>query len=284
MPAGLVVLIILGAVAAASATGILVYLVVGGANSGTGGTPSPGANVTVTGHVLAGANQAVPVGNAVVHVENSSGVIAQIITGPSGSYELRARRGATYTFWATLGVHWGLATGPETVRTMPLTAPTVNLDLAVPASDISGTVIDRSTGLAITGATISIADPSGDWWCCQITGASGAYLLWTITPGPYNVSAAASGYTTAYTMVFIPSMYSSELHVFSLGTGPAALGVLRGATVLATAGMMASADPPLPMRHLPTENHVAWAMPSSAPAVGGILRLREASAEREPAA
>lgn len=219
MPTGLLVAIILAVASIVASSGIVAYVLVTSPTPLIGGTPP--TSVTVSGYVLAGAGESVPVGNAVVTMGSSAAGPTQVITDASGFYQLTGLPGATYRFSATLGIHWGSATGPTSVVTLPTTSPSAHLDLVVPASDITGTVTSAATGAPLAGATMSIADPSGNWWCCQYTGSDGRYLLWTISAGMYNVSAAAGGLATAYALVSVPSMYATEAHDFPLPAAPA---------------------------------------------------------------
>ncbi len=211
LPTWVVVTFVLAIVLAAATFGLMGYRLFGSGSTVT--------QVVLSGHVLAGANAAVPVANAVVHLQENgvSGSLAvlQVVTDATGSYEFVVAPGATYTIWATLGMHWGMALGPLVTKTMPA-QPAVNLDLTVAASDVFGVVVDNRTGLPIAGATMSIADPSGSWWCCQSTDLNGSYLLWTITPGTYTLTASAPGYASLTATAYVASTSTSVLEVLRL--------------------------------------------------------------------
>ncbi len=213
MPRGLLVAIILAVASIVATSGAVVYVLTLPGGPFSGGNPF--ATVTVTGHVFAGANAAVPVDHAAVYMQSGSGVL-EVFTDASGVYVFNATPGTSYIAWATLGTHWGSATSSPASKTMPTTSSVVTLDFLVPASDVTGVVKSATTGLPISGAMMSIADPSADWWCCQYTGSDGRYLLWAITPGSFNVSAAAPGYGTMYATVSVPFMYTTELQDFPL--------------------------------------------------------------------
>ncbi len=208
MPTGLLIALVLAVASIVATAGIFAYVFLGRSLAGV-------PTATISGHVLAGGAAMVPVSNAVVTMTASSGTSDRTVSDASGGYSLAAVPGVSYTLWATLGTHWGSATSLLAYVTSG-SAGTVSQDLLVPASDISGAVLSRATGAAIRGATMSLAEPAGDWWCCQITGLDGRYRLWAITAGTYNVSVSASGYPTAFALISVPSMFTSETWDFVL--------------------------------------------------------------------
>jgi hypothetical protein len=211
---GLLVALLLVIILIATSFGAIIYL-----SAGRGPVPR---FVTLTGRVLAGAYGLVPVALAVVHITpvSGGGSTSDVTADGAGYYEYTALAGTTYTVWATLGTHWGTATGPSVTESMPGAPSTVVLNLTIPASDVTGGVRDGNTTSPIVGASMSIADPGGSWWCCQLTDANGRYILWTIAPGTYTLTAAASGYNATTLTVYVGSMAATAALDFSLAPAP----------------------------------------------------------------
>ncbi len=100
---------------------------------------------------------------------------------------------------------------------MLLTSSIASVSLFVRASDICGTVTNRTSGFPVVGASMSIADPSGDRWCCQLTDAGGRYLRWAVTPGSCNVSATVNGHGPVFATALVSLMCASDRADYQIG-------------------------------------------------------------------
>ncbi len=265
IPGGLIVALVVVLVLALVGVAFLGYSLMSGPTDGGGAQVT---NVTVSGVVTAGQNAGVPVPDAVVHIAlvsgTGSGGSLNLVTDAAGVYTFVARAGSTYSLYATLGIHWGTATGSTVTRTILGTTSTTTLDLTVPASDIYGTVTNATSGLPIGGAIMSLSDPSGSPWCCLVVNASGTYLLWGISAGTYTVSASAVGYVSAYATALVPSMYSSSLADFHLTSAPGGAAPYSNVTVtgLVTAGQNASVPVPNAVVHVAVNSGSSSGVPS----------------------
>ncbi len=252
-PAGLVIALVVALVLALAGVAFLGYVLLGGWVPG--GT-SAGSNVTVSGIVTAGQSAAVPVPSAVVHVTVESGLGSggslNLVTDAAGAYQFIAHSGSTYNLYATLGIHWGTVSGSSVTRTILGTTPPASVGLTVPASDIYGTVTNARSGLPIGGATMSLADPSGSPWCCQVTSPDGTYRLWAISTGTYTLSVSAPGYAMASANPYVPSIYASSRADFPLTPSPGTGAGVANVTVagFVTAGQNASVPVPDALVHL----------------------------------
>jgi len=140
--------------------------------------PNPG---TITGTVT-NASNAAPIAGATVSYSGGS-----TTTNGSGSYTLSTVAEGSYTVTVSAS---GYTSQSRSVSVGPGATATQNFALSANPGTITGTVTDATTGLAISGATVSYSGGS------TTSNGSGQYMLSNVAPGTYTVTAGASAYAS----------------------------------------------------------------------------------------
>jgi len=125
----------------------------------------------------------------------------QTTTGADGKYSMSIQPG-NYQFTVTKD---GYVTNTTSGTTVAGETKTVNVAL-VKLAILTGTITDKKTGTAISGANVTAGGSS------YITGSSGSYSL-SIAPGSYNLVVSKSGYVTNTTAVSATSGTTRTINV-----------------------------------------------------------------------
>ncbi len=151
---------------------------------------------TLKGTIYAVGNAVVPNQAFTLSTTDASGdyFAYNLQTDAQGNYRFMAQPGAAYAICATYPTSFGGTYGCNSA-TMPNTEGNATLNLQLPVSSLFGTVTDASSGGAISGATVSITNPSASLTVNAITNSYGGYIVTVKDQGTYSLDAAASGYS-----------------------------------------------------------------------------------------
>ncbi len=188
-------------------------------------------NLALTPNILTGVIRdsvtTLPIGGAIVTVVDSANVTNTIVTGAGGTYAV-----------TNISIGAAAVTARKTGYTSASAAPVIvtganTQDLNLTANTLTGQVTDSSTGLPISGATVTITDNSNVVHSVS-TDVTGHYSVSNLPTGPTTVLAAKTGYSSATST---PTIVSGSNTQNALLTPNILTGVIRDdSTTLPIAG------------------------------------------------
>jgi uncharacterized repeat protein (TIGR02543 family) len=146
-------------------------------------------------------------GTATDQIESSSyaeNTTISISSEPASGYE--------FVNWTAPAGSFGNANNPSTTFTMPAADVTVTANFNAVGGNLSGKVVDASTGFGISGATVEIAALSKS----ATTDSNGNYNIINIPVGTYTVLASKTGYVSDETSVAITLGTTTQNFALSL--------------------------------------------------------------------
>ena len=201
---------------------------------------------TVTGYALDGLTHQ-PLPGVQITENTGQGVVDQAVTDSSGLYSMSLANGTHYL----LATYQGGGSVPYSPVPFGLTingaSQLYNIDLYPPSTTVVGTVVDHSSGLGLSGASVTVAGTTVNGVPISVsvtTDPSGGFTL-PVVQGSYNVTASLHGYaiaivpfsatqsSTAVTVSLVPlvTQASSPPGTANGMAGFMALGALAAATV-----------------------------------------------------
>ena len=135
-----------------------------------------------------------------------------VTTSSFGAFSISAIEPGSYTVAVTALGYTGLIYTVTIIAGVATDMGTIRLSLAPSAGTVQGIVKDASTGLALSGVTITV---TGDTTWTAATGPDGSYQITGIMPGAVSISASKTGYYTVSgtgtvaaggTLIFSPSL------------------------------------------------------------------------------
>ena len=181
--------------------------------------PQPGS---ITGTVTDSVTRQALSGATVAYAGGSG------ITNASGQYSLANVAEGSYSVTASAGNY---ASVGQVVAVGAGATVTQNFALAPNPGTITGVVSDASTGLPLSGATVSYSGGSTS------TNASGQYTLSAVTEGSYTVTTSAAGYGTQATTDSVgPGAVVTQNVALSQAPGSVTGTVTSAATALPVSG------------------------------------------------
>ncbi|MFP3392647.1 carboxypeptidase regulatory-like domain-containing protein [Brevibacillus sp. SIMBA_040] len=154
---------------------------------------SPG---TIAGQVTDSVNQ--PIQGAVVTVRDNTAagpVVTTVLTDGNGQYAVFDLLPKNYVVIVSAP---DKATSLTGAFVSPLAVTTVNTQLADLPGSLSGTILDATTGLPITGASVevSVLNGAGAIVAQAFSDLAGNYQISGLSPGVYTITANAANYQT----------------------------------------------------------------------------------------
>ncbi len=140
--------------------------------------------------VIRDASTTLPITGARVVVVDSANVTNIVITGAGGTYSVTNIAVGTATVSASKTGYTGASVAPVIVQGSNAQ------DLNLTPNTLSGLVTDSLTGLAISGATVSVTDSSNIVHSVSTDG-TGHYTVSNLSTGPANVTVSKVGYSSA---------------------------------------------------------------------------------------
>jgi sugar lactone lactonase YvrE len=167
---------------------------------------------------------------------------ASATTNASGAFAIGPLNPGTYSVQFSLS-GYGTITQPVTVTAGATSnLGTVRLPLATGTAALQGVVKDGSTGLAVTGATVSVGSLSAQ------TDGTGGYRIAGVSAGAATVAVSLTGYqtisvgatfTSGATLFFSPSLYATGV---TIGATTESVLVVSSGSSQAIAGATVSAS------------------------------------------
>ncbi len=148
----------------------------------------PATTGTISGAVTDSATSA-PISGATVTIVGG----ASTTTNASGAYTFSNVTPGTYSLTASAaGYNGGTNNGVSVTAGATTTSDFALVALPPTTGTIAGTVTNSVTSAPISGATVTIVGGAS-----TTTNASGAYSIGNVSPGTYDVTASANGFTSA---------------------------------------------------------------------------------------
>lgn len=164
--------------------------------------------------IIAGTVTSVSTGNAIpdatINIFQGTTFVASVLTDSNGQYEISGLMPGNY-FVVASAPNFGSADSGATVIANNTTI--VNFSLLSNFGTISGTVLDSSTNLPISDATIQVRS---DFIiiATAVTDSAGKYIIPNIAPDTYTVTAAALGFQRQIKIANVNSNQNTIVNFF----------------------------------------------------------------------
>ncbi|MFS0554660.1 carboxypeptidase regulatory-like domain-containing protein [Brevibacillus sp. 179-C9.3 HS] len=155
---------------------------------------SPGA---IAGQVIDSGNQPIQGATVIIRENTAAGaVVATVLTDGNGQYVVPDLLPQAYVVIVSAPDKTTVITGASVTS---LATTTVNVQLADLPGSISGSILDATSGLSITGASVevSVLNQAGAIIAHANSDLAGNYEITGLAPGVYTVTAHATNYETS---------------------------------------------------------------------------------------
>lgn len=150
----------------------------------------------IAGQVVDSGNQPIQGATVTIRENTTAGaVVATVLTDGNGEYVVPDLLPQSYVVIVSAPDKTTVLTGANVVS---LATTTVNVQLADLPGSISGSILDATSGLPITGASIevSVLNQAGAVVANASSDLAGNYVITGLSPGVYTVTARATNYET----------------------------------------------------------------------------------------